>query len=134
MPREWRFLDFVDRGGENQIRRWLNEQPPKVKAHINALIRNLAILDRPFTRQDKVGLLRKPPCAGEQLIELIAKIDKVQYRPIGWYGPEAREVTLLLGAIERGGELDPRNACHIAKQRKNLVKGDRGYVRDHQFD
>ena len=133
MKRPWRFLDFVNQRGENEIHQWLNQQGPTVKARINALIRNLEILDRAFDRPDSVGLLRKPPCKGEQLIELIAKIDKVQFRPIGWYGPEPREVTLLVGAIEKGGRFEPRNACHMAIQRKGLVKSNRRHGRDHDF-
>ena len=130
----WRFFDFLNQGGNNEIRKWLHEQGPTVRARVNALIQNLEKLDRVFVRPDKVGLLRKPPCGGEQLIELILKVDNVQYRPIGWYGPERRNVTLLLGATESGGELVPKNACSTAIARKQLVIQDRGRFCEHKFD
>lgn len=104
-----------------------------MRAYFNVLIRNLELLDRSFTRQDKVGLLRKPPCHGEHLIELIGRIDRIQYRPIGWYGPQPREVTLVIGAIERGGAFEPRNACRMAIERKGLVQSDRRFFCDHDF-
>lgn len=127
----WRFYDFVNGAGENQIAEWMRAQGHDLRARMDALIRNLGILDRAFTRDDSVGLLRKPPCKGEQLIELIIKLNKVQYRPIGWYGPGPREVTLLIGAIEKGDHFEPRNAAHIAIQRKQLVQSNRRYIRDH---
>lgn len=133
LQRFWRFYDFVDRGGENHIYRWLHEQSPNVRAYFNSLILNLERLDRAFTRPDKVGLLRKAPCKKEQLIELIGKISDVQYRLIGWYGPERREVTLLIGATERDHTLVPRNACLIAIDRKHLARSGRRYIRDHNL-
>ena len=102
---------------------------------MNALIRHPLLLNRPFSREDKVGLLRKQGlCHGEQLIELIIKVGNVQYRPIGWYGPEDRTVTLLLGAIERGNDFEPRNACEQAVNRKRLILADRRkYTVEHDY-
>ena len=104
MPKQnWRFWNFLDTSGESAIREWLWAQGPVVRAQINVLIRDLETRVR-LERPD-VGLLRKPPAVGEHLIELVIKINRVQYRPIGWYGPERNDVTLLVGAIERGGTL-----------------------------
>ena len=130
----WRFFDFLNRSGRNEFHEWLEAQGPVVKQRVNALIRNLEKLDRVFRRDDKVGLLRKPPCNGEKLIELIIKVKKVQYRPIGWYGPENREVTLLRGATEKDNELIPRGACDTAIARKKEVINDRGRICEHRFD
>ena len=136
MPTEnrWRFFDFLSQSGKNEIRQWLREQEPVVRTKVNALIRNLEKLDRAFKREDKVGLLNKPPCEGEHLIELRVKVNNVQYRPIGWYGPDTRQVTLLLGATEKGDELVPKRACSIAIKRKQIVIQDKGKICEHRLD
>lgn len=126
LPNGWTFYDFRNDRDENEIRRWSNGAGKPAKARLNALIRNLAVLDRAFTREDKVGLLRKDgPCKGQGFIELIVNIGNVQFRPIGWYGPDTKAVTLLVGATERDGEFNPRNSCEQALNRRQLVKTDR---------
>lgn len=108
-PNDWTFYDFRNERNENEIRRWTNGPGRTAKARLNALVRNLSVVDRPFMREDKVGLLRKDgPGHGENLIELIITIGRVEFRPIGWYGPDIRTVTLLVGATERDGKFDPR--------------------------
>ena len=74
---QWRFFDFLNQGGNNEIRKWLHEQGVIVRTRVDALIRNLEKLDRSFGREDGVGLLNKPPCKGEKLIELIFKVTVV---------------------------------------------------------
>ena len=133
-PGRWRFFDFLNKSGRNVFHEWLEAQNPDVKQRVNALIRNLEKLDRAFERADKVGFLRKPPCKGEKLIELIIKVKNVQYRPIGWYGPEDREITLLLGATEKDDELIPHGACNTAIARKKEVINNRGRICEHRFD
>jgi hypothetical protein len=126
MPSGWTFCDFRSERGENAIRSWTDGPGRPAKARLNALLRNLEVLERAFTRADKVGLLRKGgPCHGQNFIELIIRVGNVQYRPIGWYGPDNRTVTLLVGATERDGEFEPRNACEQAVNRKWLIQGDR---------
>jgi hypothetical protein len=133
----WRFFDFVsvrDSGNVNEIRVWSTSEGPALKARLNALIRHLGTLDRALARPDSVGLLRKPgPCYGQGFVELIITIGRVQYRPIGWYGPERRQITLLVGAREKGSDFDPRNACAQAVNRKNLVLSSGRYIVDHDF-
>jgi hypothetical protein len=132
--RKWRFYDFTPESGRNEIRAWSTAQGAKFKARLNALIRHLETLDRVFTRQDSVGILRKAgPCHGEGLIELTITVNRIEYRPIGWYGPDARTVTLLAGAIEKGNDFVPRGACVTAVNRKRLVMMSRRHIVEHDF-
>src|SRR5262245_9085965 len=135
MPRGWTFYDFRSDRGENEILAWTSGPGKPAKARLNALIRHLSVLERAFMREDKVGLLRKAgPCHGQDFIELIIKVANVQYRPIGWYGPDERTVTLLVGATERDGDFDPRNACTQAVNRKRLILTDRRkHLVDHDY-
>jgi hypothetical protein len=132
---KWEFYDFVSERGTNEIQQWSTAQGPTLKARLNALIRHLETLERVFSRADNVAQLRKPgPCHGCGLIELTITIGKVQYRPIGCYGPRPREITLLIGAIEKGDDFEPRDACVRAVNRKNLVLSDRRYIVVHDLN
>jgi hypothetical protein len=134
-PPRWRFLDFKT-DSQNEIRKWAIEEGPALRARLNALIRHLETLDRNLVRADNVGQLRKPgPCHGHGFIELIITIGRNQYRPIGWYGPNTGDITLLVGAKEKGHDFEPRNACVQAVNRKNLVLTAGGrYTVAHKFD
>jgi hypothetical protein len=56
----------------------------------------------------------------------------MQYRPLGCHGPGDREITLLIGAIERGGRFEPQSACAIGFARKAQIH-ERGRTCEHDF-
>lgn len=117
----WLFRDFLSTS-RNEINDWLHKQPDAARAHIDDHIMMLMLSNTDsLTRQDGVGQLHGR-CRG--LIELVVPFDRVQYRPIGAYGPRRKEITLLIGATERDGRLVPRNACETAQKRMTLVKSD----------
>ena len=128
-------MNFKNQRGENEIHEWARKQGPLLRAHLNALVLKLAALDRQLTRADQVGLLRKKgPCHGHGFIELTIRVKGVEYRPIGWYGPDRHQITLLVGAIEKGGDFEPRNVCVTALNHKNLILTAPGrYTVDHDF-
>lgn len=129
MTRLWTFRDYLTAEGENVISDWLNSLPKAVKVKINARIRyfeRLEELEPPQVRPLK-GL-----CAG--LLELrIYGPDKVQYRPLCCLGPGDRDVTILMGAIEKGGKFVPLSACSTAQQRKSEI-AERRRTCEHQFN
>src|SRR5882672_2844489 len=110
----WTFRDFLDGHGRNVITPWLDELPPKAKAKINARLRHLAIDDHwphPFVK--KLG--------GYDVYEITVQHFGIQYRPLGFYGPQRAEFTLLLGAIEQGDRIRPPAAFDTAAERRKLV-------------
>lgn len=118
----WDFRDYVDSRGENAIHDWLDSLPKKAKVKINVHIENLrsGVLDLcpPSAR----ALRNDPYCIG--LIELRRGYDGVQYRPLGYKGPTAGTVTLLVGAIEKNDRLTPTGVCRTAKNRMADVERD----------
>ena len=48
-------------------------------------------------------------------------VQNIQYRPLGCYGPEKNEFTILIGAREEGDRFNPRNAPKIALIRRKEV-------------
>lgn len=122
----WAFKDFVSPAGRNLIHEWLEGLP--ARARINARIRLLELTDE--LRFPDVRILRGE-CRG--LFELRVKADNVQYRPLGYYGPGRGEVTLLIGAVERGGHFEPPSACRTALDRQALIADGRGSTCEHDF-
>jgi hypothetical protein len=130
--KHWSFLNFVNEHGRNAIADWIAAQPSgtrqRLKSRLNTVLMNLEIreaLDRPLVGQLHGG------CKG--LYELVLYVDKIAFRPIGCFGPEANEFTLLVGAEERGGKLVPSTICDTAQTRRKLIS-QRRHVCAHRFD
>ena len=70
----------------------------------------------PFTKQ------LDGDCDG--LVEIRFKADRVQQRPLGYYGPKRGEFTLLLWAVEKNDRFSPADACTTAIQRRNQVEAN----------
>jgi len=131
--RFWTFNDYITGSDRNVITDWINSQPAgtsqRLKSALNTLLMLLEgqqVLERP-----SVGQLRGKQCRG--LFELVLFVDNIQFRPIGCYGPTAREFTLLAGAIEKGRKLIPVDICDTANRRKADI-AQRRHVRVHRFD
>jgi hypothetical protein len=124
---EWTILDFVDAAGMNQIRSWIDSLPRAAQAKIDTRLRFLEISGvwPPQYVSDRKD------CPG--IYELRIACSGVQYRPLGFYGPRRREFTLLLGAVEKGGRLEPRDFCRSVLRRKELVNGDRNRIVLHRY-
>jgi transcriptional regulator with XRE-family HTH domain len=109
----WTFFDYVNDAGRNVIRDWVDHQPhgtrARLKARLNALLNELRLMER--LDRPSVGQLHGR-CSG--LYELVLKIDKIQFRPIGCYGPaKTGEFTLVAGAIERAGNLRTKTFARL---------------------
>ena len=122
----WQFLDYVNARGQNDIRDWLVSLPKKAQAKIDRLILILRTYEGPWPPQ-YVSALR----GYEGLYELRVVASGVQYRPLGFFGPGAREFTLLIGAVEKG-KLS-RRVCETAFRRRQEVLADRSRAREHEF-
>lgn len=131
---QWQFLDFVDENGTNRIKEWVEGLPPSARTRVRAKLTQRILHLR--AQKSLAGSYVTPlhgPCAG--LLEIHLLVGKVQYRPLACYGRSPREIVLLLGAEERGGQLKPSNACDTARKRRELVLADteRKRVCDHDF-
>lgn len=114
-------------GGRNEIHAWLSRLSPEAKAGINAtidLLEGMDQLEMPDARK------LKGRCKG--LVELRIRIGNVQYRPLCCYGPGKRDVTILMGAIEKGGRFEPISACSTALMRMARIE-EKGRTREHDF-
>ena len=119
-------MDYTDRNGMNKISEWLQSLPIEARVEFEALLDILkakAIFSRPQTA------MLSGKCKG--LGEFRFKKSNVQYRPLFYYGPEVREVTILVGAIKKNNRFIPPNACKIALNRIDEIKTNRNQVVKH---
>ncbi len=122
------FFDFIAPRGENVIDAWLrNDIPAGARAEIEVqllLLRAVPQLERPAA-----GDMKGRECRG--LIEVRVRWRRQQFRLLGYYGPGRAQVTLLIGAREKDGNLEPREACAIALRRITEIEDERGTIREH---
>lgn len=117
----WTFRTYVDPNGAEAVAEWYEAQSPKVQA---AFDRRLAFLQqrRPDEWRDPLSKQLHGACDG--LVEIRFKAERVQHRPLGFFGPGRWEFTVLFFATEKGGRFDPRDACEIALRRRDAVVSD----------
>lgn len=64
--------------------------------------------------------------------ELRFSVAKLEYRPIGCFGPGRSTFTILIGATKKGRQYDPRSALDTAIERRAAVLSTP--ERSHVFD
>lgn len=123
----WPIFDYVGADGANQIRPWIDSLPKLAQARMDSILRHLEITS--VWPEQYISALRT--C--DDIYELKIKAGGHQYRPLGFYGPQRREFTILMGAVEKGGKLRPKEFCVIATRLRGIVNGDRNRIEPHRF-
>ena len=122
----WTFFDFLDsRCERNRIRAWLDSLPPRAAAKIDARILHLQQI-RNWPEQYVSAFQGWP-----KIFELRIVFGGAQYRPLFFYGPNQREVTLVHGAIEKGKIL--RRTLEHTDENRKLAEADRRRITKHVF-
>ncbi len=98
--------------------------PVKARAKLDTLIRHLEATPK---QQWHPGQF-KPLRGYRGIFEVRACYKNVEYRPLGCFGPELKQFTLLVGAIEKDSKFIPLSApktaidrCKAIHNRENLV-------------
>lgn len=123
---DWVFRDYLDQGGTNVIRAWLDSLPKAAKVKIDyriLLLRGISVWPPQY-----VSALK----GCDDIYELRIGSSGVEYRPLGFYGPDRKEFTIVYGAIEKGGKL-PKESYKTAKERAKVVISDRCRSCEHEF-
>jgi hypothetical protein len=121
----WTFYDFLDGRGVNLIRAWLNSLPDKAAAKIDARIVYMRTVF-PWPEQYVSSLTGWP-----EIFELRVVSAGPQYRPICFYGPRRREVTIVYGAIEKGKL--PKRILEDADNNRKIVQSNPSRIEPHVF-
>ncbi len=123
----WTFLNFLDARGQNVIKAWLAELPAKARAKINARLLHLQAEEHwspPYV---------KPITGYMDIYEIRVIRQNIQYRPLGFHGPQKGEFTLVIGAIEQGDRIYPPGAFATAVSRSNAVRTGQSQTCEHDF-
>ena len=107
----WIVKHYVAANGGSPFKDWYDSLDKDVQAVFDARLDYLKQQPRNGWSMPHFRLLHGP-CVG--LGEIRFKVKRVQYRPLGFFGPEANQFTLLVGAIEKGGKIQPASACTSA--------------------
>jgi hypothetical protein len=121
----WTFYDFLDPRGVNLIRAWMDSLSVKVVAKIDTRI--LYLRNVPIWPEQYVSALKGWP----DIFELRIVLNGVQYRPLCCYGPNKGDVTILLGAIEKGKL--PRRILENADSNRRIVEANPSRIEPHVF-
>jgi hypothetical protein len=124
--REWAFRDYLDSRGRNAVREWISDLPLAAQAKIDSILLILQVSK--IWPAQYVSALR----GYRDILELRIGSSGVQYRPLGCYGPEKGEFTILIGSIEKGGKL-PKGDCTTAIERRKTILEEKGRTCEHDF-
>lgn len=127
---EWSFFDYTDERGTNPIEAWLMDSrvvPVKARAKIQRILLQLAGTAL-WTRPLASNLENYPG-----IVEIRIRWMNTQYRLLGFRGPQDREFSLLMPAIEQDDEFVPPSAPSVAQARMKAIIADRRRVVEHRY-
>lgn len=119
---KWTIKTFITERGISVIQKWLDGLPKTAQADIDERIRFLSVTGfwyRPYAAKLK---------GYDEIWEIRIRSGKVQYRPLGCFGPGEKVFSLLFGAIEKGSRFEPKDAPKTAEIRKLLIYENEGYL------
>lgn len=119
----WQIKCYVSPGGKNEIQETYDSGSDGLRAELEVGLTFLTPRSREEWRRPRVAKLSK--CDEfRDFFEIRLFADRVQYRPIGFFGPGQNEFTILIWAIEKGRKLIPEEWCAKAnRRRKQLIAG-----------
>lgn len=114
----WTFYNYLSLRGTDEIEEWEDTIPDKAVLRLDWVLTFLKT--RPQLSRPYVGTRANYP----QHYEIVVTSCGREFRPLGCYGPAQREFTLLVGAEEKGGKLEPKSADSTADDRRKTVESD----------
>ena len=122
----WIWMDYVTEGGESPVADWFRGILPGARGKLETRMSGLPIPDWHYSWS-------RPYKGVDGIFELKALYKNIQYRPLFCYGPTRGKITILIGAIEKGDSIHPKNAPKAAEFRKRQIKKNPRRVKIHEF-
>lgn len=118
MLAKWTFRFYVSASGRRVVEKWYEEQDDAVQAKFDAVLEYLSQRDlSEWIRPDYAPLSGRQSGLGELRFSHGGKV----YRPLGCFGPERFEFTILIGCSKKGRRYDPPDALDTALDRKKFI-------------
>lgn len=128
-PDGWRIMKFVSDSDRDSIEDWLNKrvsigERKGVRIELETILRHLRQLKMEMWSRPQFDWLQGEHCQG--IGELIVDYHNIPWRPLGCFGPEPDQFTLLIGARKdrkRKGKVqwEPENAVQTAVDRRSIL-------------
>lgn len=114
---------YESSSGKNDVQTTYDAGTERLKAELEVAITYLRVRNRQDWRRPQANKMSK--CKEfRDFFEIRFCANNLQQRPIGYFGPDNNDFTILLWATEKGNKLNPENWCEKANRRRNeIIKG-----------
>lgn len=114
----WTFKTYVSPTGRNDVQSTVDKLDEGVLQHLLTRIRYLANTDKIDWHEPQAKKL-----AGvKDVYEIRFQANKIQWRPLGYFGPGKNEFTILLWASHKQNIYTPAEAIDTASKRKRHIE------------
>jgi hypothetical protein len=124
----WTFFDFLVEGRTNDMRGWMRDLPAQARARFDTLIGFLEVTQE--WRRPAFDVLHGKQY--QRVAELRFAANKVEYWPLGSYGPNRHEFTLLIGCEKKSSIYRPPRARETAVNRRKDLDVNPTWVEVHR--
>jgi hypothetical protein len=117
----WLFKSYLDENGADVIANWYaTELNVKEQARFDKLLEHF----RDNEQTEWGGNYFKPLSGYDGIFEIRFEVQNILWRPLGFFGPNRSEFTILVGAREKGDAFIPKSAPNTALKRRDIVLKD----------
>lgn len=113
----WTFRCYINSQGHDEVDEFFSPKSRK-RAKAKLIERVMALQMQPSQNWSAGGRAKTLSGECQGLVEIRFLADRIQYRPVGFFGPSDKEFTILVCAIEKGNQFVPKDVCSIAQRRK----------------
>lgn len=113
----WKFRTYVSQTGRSDVQNAIDSLREPVREHFAVRVRYLANTPRIDWRKPQAKKLQ----GVQDIYEIRFKAANKQYRPLGYFGPEGDQFTILIWATKKDHVYDPAEAIGSASRRRKDV-------------
>jgi len=124
------FRTYLSSTGANQVQKAINQLSSAAREAMKSEFRHLAVSPRAEWRRPRAAQLK----GYENLVEIIFKADKVQWRAVGFHGPSALQFTITALCTHKANVYAPQDALDTAARRKREVQSGQASTASLQVD
>lgn len=128
----WKIKYYLSGTGHSDVLKAYKEATAKVRAAFEVQLDYLAVRPQEDWRRPKVAKLARD-VAHKDFYEIRFFADQVQQRPIGFFGPEKKDFTIVLWATEKGMKLVPKEWNKIANSRRQDIDDENATAVEFDF-
>jgi hypothetical protein len=125
----WTFKGYLSESGAPVIEEWYESLSAKEQVKLSTILEHMA--DNHNTDWNPNHVF---PLSGYKgIYEIRFRVRNVLHRPLGCFGPNQNEFTLLIPAREQGDTFKPKGAPAIAMNRMEIIKAQKERARELSF-